>query len=50
VGAWSEDNFGNDDASDWVCELEKSRGLDVLMNPINRVLSEEEYLESPDCA
>ena len=31
VGAWSEDNFGNDDAGDWVCELEKSKGLDVLM-------------------
>ncbi|PHR66814.1 MAG: hypothetical protein COA55_09010 [Alcanivorax sp.] len=50
VGAWSEDNFGNDDAGDWVFELEKSKGLDVLMNPINRVLSEEAYLESPDCA
>ena len=43
VGAWSEDNFGNDDAGDWVFELEKSKGLDVLMYPINRVLSEEAY-------
>jgi len=50
MGAWSEDNFGNDDAGDWIWELEKSKGLRTLLAPIQSVLSEEEYLESLVCS
>ncbi|BFM13518.1 hypothetical protein R50072_36710 [Simiduia litorea] len=50
MGAWSEDNFGNDDAGDWVWGLEKSKGLDTLLAPIRSVLSENDYLESPICS
>lgn len=50
MGAWSEDNFGNDDAGDWIWELERSKGLDTLLAPIQSVLNEEEYLESPVCS
>jgi hypothetical protein len=49
MGAWSEDNFGNDDALDWVCDLEKSKGLEALLAPIHRILNETDYLEAPDC-
>ncbi len=49
MGAWSEENFGNDDANDWVWQLENSKGLETLLSPINSVLSTSEYLESPLC-
>jgi hypothetical protein len=49
MGAWSEENFGNDDAGDWIWELEKSKGLDTLLSPIKSIIANEEYLESPDC-
>lgn len=50
MGAWSETNFGNDDALDWIFELEKSKGLNVLMAPINDVLNDDDYIESPLCS
>jgi len=50
MGAWSEENFGNDDAADWVYDLEESRGVDVLLAPIKAVISNDDYLESPDCS
>ena len=50
MGAWSEENYGNDDAGDWVWELEKSKGLDTLLSPINAILSNTQYLESPSCS
>lgn len=50
MGAWSEDNFGNDDAGDWMWDLEKSKGLDTLLASIQSVLSETDYLESPVCS
>ncbi|EJN6829975.1 DUF4259 domain-containing protein [Vibrio cidicii] len=50
MGAWSEDNFGNDSASDWIWELEKSKGVNTLMTPIQSVLNENEYLEVDICS
>ena len=50
MGAWSEDNFGNDDAGDWVYDLEKSKGIETLMSAIKLVNSSDDYLESPDCS
>ncbi|MGR2997813.1 DUF4259 domain-containing protein [Vibrio vulnificus] len=50
MGAWSEDNFGNDSASDWIWELEKSKGLNTLLSPIKSVLNENEYLEVDICS
>ncbi|MGF1742229.1 DUF4259 domain-containing protein [Vibrio profundum] len=50
MGAWSEDNFGNDNASDWIWELEKSKGLNTLLSPIQSVLNENEYLEADICS
>ncbi|MDE1244198.1 MULTISPECIES: DUF4259 domain-containing protein [Vibrio] len=50
MGAWSEDNFGNDSASDWIWELEKSKGVNTLMSPIQSVINENEYLEVDICS
>lgn len=50
MGAWSEENFGNDDANDWVWDLEKSKGTDILLAPFKSILNNNEYLESPDCS
>ncbi|MGH1540421.1 MAG: DUF4259 domain-containing protein [Arenicella sp.] len=49
MGAWSEENFGNDDACDWVWVLEKSKGVDILLSPLKVILANNEYLESPEC-
>ncbi|HFD11059.1 MAG TPA: DUF4259 domain-containing protein [Crenotrichaceae bacterium] len=32
MGTWSINNFENDDASDWINTLEKSKSLDILLN------------------
>ncbi|MDB6195768.1 DUF4259 domain-containing protein [Vibrio parahaemolyticus] len=50
MGAWSEDNFGNDSASDWIWELEKSKGVNTLLSPIQSVLNENDYLEVDICS
>jgi hypothetical protein len=50
MGAWGEGNFDNDDASDWLLELEKSKGLDFLLSPIKAALSATDYLEAPNCS
>jgi len=50
MGAWSENNFDNDDALDWFFELEKSKGVNVLMKPINDVLNSDDYLKLPVCS
>lgn len=49
MGAWGEENFSNDDAADWVWELERSKGINTLIAPIKRINDSSEYLESPEC-
>ena len=34
MGAWSIENFGNDDALDFVSKLEASKGTKTLLTPI----------------
>lgn len=49
MGAWSCESFGNDDACDWVYELEESDNLDFLESTLDAVLTMgEEYLEAPE--
>ena len=48
MGAWGTGNFENDDAGDWVWELEKSKGKTLLHETLSRVASED-YPEAPDC-
>ena len=50
MGAWAVGNFENDDALDWVSDIVESSGIEKLLFPINSVLSNQEYLESPICS
>jgi len=48
MGAWEVGNFANDDASDWVYDLEGSSGTDLLIEAIEAV-EHNDYADSPDC-
>lgn len=48
MGARETGNFGNDDASDWVYELEESNGADLLKEAF-RAINGNGYPETPDC-
>lgn len=49
MGTWGVNSFGNDNAADWVWELEKASDLSVVEEAIERVLDcGDEYVESPD--
>ncbi len=47
MGAWSSVSFGNDDAADWVYELEES-GIGAIRETLESVVAEEGYLEASD--
>lgn len=49
MASWGIGNFENDDAMDWLYDLEKSKGLHVLLFPIDIINSGVEYHEAPDC-
>lgn len=50
MGAWDSSSFGNDDALDWIDELQESRDLRLLRGTLTALLQEEEYVQAPDCA
>jgi hypothetical protein len=52
MGAWGEHNFQNDDALDWVYELESADDLSVVAKAIREVTEFDSagYLESPECS
>jgi hypothetical protein len=51
MGAWSHTSFGNDDASDFVYEVEED-GEAAVLNAFEVIeyLKPDDYLESPDAA
>jgi len=49
MGASGIGNFENDDASDWIYELEESSGFELLKATLQEVLDTAEELESPIC-
>ena len=49
MGAWSHEPFGNDDAGDWVWELEKRKDFSLIEDALDAVTREDEYLEAPEC-
>lgn len=49
MGAWEAGSFGNDDALDWVWELEKSSGTKLLVQAC-AAIENNDYPESPDCS
>jgi hypothetical protein len=50
MGAWGVGAFENDDASDWVYELEEAGDLRLLRATLVAAADPEGYLESPTCA
>ncbi len=49
MGTWGVGSFGNDNAADWIWELEESDDLSVVEAAILRVLDcGDELVESPD--
>jgi len=46
MGAWGVGNFENDDAGDWMWELEESAGTQLLISTLEAA-TKDGYLESP---
>jgi len=47
MGAWSSGSFENDDALDWVYELEES-GIGAIRETLEGVIAQDGYLEASD--
>ncbi len=50
MGAWGIGNFENDDALDWLFQLDKAVDITPLREEFERVLALDEQPESPDAA
>lgn len=48
MGAWSHEPFGNDDAQDWVDELNGKKDLSYIEEALDNVLENDGYLEAPE--
>lgn len=49
MGAWGVRNFENDDALDWVSELEQAKDSSVIQETLQSVAERgDEYLEAPE--
>ena len=50
MGAWGAGSFDNDDASDWVWELEDAKSLEPVLNALEAIENGGDYLQAPDCS
>jgi len=50
VGTWGTGPFDNDDAADWVYELEAAPDAEVVRTALRRVTLASEYLDAPDAS
>ncbi|HTH48407.1 MAG TPA: DUF4259 domain-containing protein [Candidatus Limnocylindria bacterium] len=51
MGAWGSGTFENDDASDWLYELEESSETSVIAEALSVITDAgDAYLEAPDCS
>jgi Domain of unknown function (DUF4259) len=50
AGAWGVGSFENDDALDWVSELQRASGPQLLVSTLQRVDEKSKYIEAPDCS
>ena len=51
MGAWDSGPFDNDDASDWLWELEESSDTTVIAAALHAIAQGgDDFLEAPDCA
>jgi len=51
MGAWSHESFGNDDACDWVAQLEECNDLSFVESTLDALLAVgDDYLEAPEAS
>lgn len=51
MGAWEVGSFDNDDALDWVYELEEADGFSIFLDAFENVTGQKgDYREAPECA
>ena len=50
MGAWGVGTFENDDAGDWVYQLEEANDLDFLRDTLQAAADPDGYLEAPTCS
>ena len=51
MGAWSHESFGNDDAADWIAQLEEQNDLGLVKSTLDAVLAiGDDYLEAPEAS
>lgn len=50
MGAWGTGTFDNDDAADWVWELEEAGDYEVTRAVLEAVTQRDDYLEAPTCS
>jgi hypothetical protein len=50
VGAWGVGTFENDDAGDWVYQLEEANDLDLVRGTLLAAADPDGYLEAPTCS
>ncbi len=51
MGAWSHEPFGNDDAADWIAQLEEQKDLGLVESTLDAVLAVGgDYLEAPEAS
>lgn len=50
AGAWGAGPFDNDDAQDWVIELQKGSGIAALAGALQHVETVSGYIEAPECS
>src|SRR4051812_27921940 len=48
MGAWGTGPFDNDDAGDWVFELEEATDLRLVRQALRTALDTDDYLELPE--
>lgn len=50
AGAWGVGPFDNDDALDWVAELERAASPKVLISALSEIGPKSQYVEAPECS
>jgi hypothetical protein len=50
MGAWAHGSFDNDDALDWVGELEGAEDTEPISEAFDAVLEADDYLEAPEAS
>ena len=50
MGAWGHKTFENDDAFDFMADIEDSTDFSLIQETIERIIEEDAYLEASDCS